>query len=105
LSARCASTESRFDSEKLRRDNKKLRPSVARSAQGQESTKCREIRTVKRKECVVRFLLKKSLSLNFVKDSRIARSASEVKALRGIKLRRDSDKDSTERRNMLKFED
>jgi hypothetical protein len=40
--------------------------------------------------------LKKYLSPNFVKDSRIARSASEVKALRGIKLRRDSDKDSTE---------
>jgi hypothetical protein len=52
---------------------------------------------VKHKECVVRFLLKKSLSPNFVKDSRIARSASEVKILRGIKLRRDSDKDSTER--------
>jgi hypothetical protein len=92
LSARCASTESRFDSEKLRRDNEKLRPNVARSAQGQGSTKCREIRTVKHKECVVRFLLKKYLSPNFVKDSRIARSVSEAKILRGIKLRRDSNK-------------
>jgi hypothetical protein len=77
LSARSASTESRSDSKKLRRDNGKLRLSVARSAQGQELTKCREIRTVKRKECVERFLLKKSLSLNFVKDSKFARSASE----------------------------
>ena len=41
--------------------------------------------------------MKKSLSMNFVKDSRIARSASEAKILKGIKLRRDSDKDSTKR--------
>jgi hypothetical protein len=75
LSARCASTESIFDLEKLRRDNRKLRPSVLRSAQGQDSTKCREIKTVKHKECIVRFILKKYLSLNFVKDSRITRSA------------------------------
>jgi uncharacterized protein YacL (UPF0231 family) len=55
------------------------------------------MRTVKHKECIVRFLLKKSLSPNFVKDSRITRSASEVKILRGIKLKSDSDKYSTER--------
>jgi hypothetical protein len=41
LSARCALTESRFDSGKLRRDNGNFRLSGARSAQGQESTKCR----------------------------------------------------------------
>jgi hypothetical protein len=35
--------------------------------------------------------------LNFVKDSRITRSASEVEILRGIKLRNDSNKDSAER--------
>jgi hypothetical protein len=52
---------------------------VTRSAQGQGSTKYREIKTVKCKECIVRFLLKKSLILNFVKDSRMARSASEAK--------------------------
>jgi hypothetical protein len=56
---------------------------------------------MKCKECVVRFILKKSLSTNFVKDSRIGRSASEVESLRGIKLRRDSDKDSTEGRKSV----
>jgi hypothetical protein len=91
LPARCASKESRFDLEKLKRDNEKLRLSVAKSAQGQESTKYREIRAVKHKECVVRFRLKKYLSLNFVKDSRVAKSASKAKILRGIKLRRDSE--------------
>jgi hypothetical protein len=56
---------------------------------------------VKCKECVVRFLLKKSLSLNFVKDSRIARSVSEVEILRGIKIRRDSRKYLIERENYV----
>jgi hypothetical protein len=52
---------------------------------------------MKCKECTVRFLLKKYLSLNFVKDSRVTKGVSKVEALKGIKLRRDSDKDSTER--------
>jgi hypothetical protein len=52
---------------------------------------------MKRKKCLVRFLLKKYLSLNFVKDSRSTRSALEAEILRGIKLKRDSNKDSTER--------
>jgi len=56
---------------------------------------------MKCKECVVRFILKKSLSTNFVKDSRIGRSASEVESLRGIKLRRDSDKYATEREKSI----
>jgi hypothetical protein len=101
LSTRCASTEFRFDSEKLKRDNRNIRPNVVRIAQGQGLTKCREIKTTKHKECVVRFLLKKSLSPNFVKDSRITRSASEVEILRGIKLRRDIDKDSVEREKSI----
>jgi hypothetical protein len=52
---------------------------------------------VKHKECIVRFILKKYLSPNFVKDFRIARSASEVKILRGVKLKRNSDKESIKR--------
>jgi hypothetical protein len=45
--AKTALTKSRFDLEKIGRDNRKLRPSVVRSEKGQESTKCREIGTVK----------------------------------------------------------
>jgi hypothetical protein len=45
-----------IDSENLRRDNRKLGLNVERSARGQESTKCQNIKTVKRKECIEKFL-------------------------------------------------
>jgi hypothetical protein len=41
--------------------------------------------------------LNKYLSPNFVKDSKIARSVWEVEIVKGVKLKRDSDKYSTER--------
>ena len=91
MSARSVSTESRFDSRKLRMDNGKLRPSVARSAEGEESTKCREIEIVKRKECVEKFILGE------INKYELCRRFQVRKECVRVKLRRDSNKDPKEK--------
>jgi hypothetical protein len=58
---------------------------------------------VKHKECIVIFISKKYLSPNFIKDSRIAKSVLEVEILRGINLKRYSDKDSAEGRKFVEY--